>query len=155
MKRVVVCVSHVLWCACAHTPVRPAAWNLEDEVLARAVSYATRVPTAAREYRVAIPSRLMAERILDAAAEYAGLTVERPGVLRRERVAGLVPVVHLAIQRVEWPSEKEARVAFTYAIDAADAVPCSMRIGVGGADSRAWAYRSEGEEHCWPRPSKR
>jgi hypothetical protein len=83
------------------------------------------------------------------AATDAGLKVERSGGLRRQGGEASIAVVHIRLGDVEWTGEKEARVAFAYAVDANAAVPCSVLIRLDSG----WAYHSEGEEHCWPRPS--
>jgi hypothetical protein len=144
-----------LACACAPAPARSEDLTPDDLAMARAVAYATRVPPPAREYRVAVPSRPNAEPILAAAATAAGLTVERPGVLRRTTGGELVPVVLLTIQGVTSEDDRDSTVDFSYAIDSGTAVPCRVVIRRDGTDKPGWAFRSLGEEHCWPRPSRR
>lgn len=138
--------------ALSHEPARAEELTPDDQLLAKAVAYATRVPPPAREYRVAVPSQPNAEEVLTAAATAAGLTLERPGVLRRAAGEGLVPVVRLSIQRVVPADERDARVDFSYAIDSGTDVPCSFLVRRDGLDKPGWSFRSLGEEHCWPRP---
>ena len=148
-------VAVVQLCSCAHAPRQPASLGVDEQLIAKAVWWATRVPEAADAYRVQTPASVDAHRILRSAAGYAKLAVAGRGVLRRPSGDSRSSAVHLTVDVPQWVNEKEVLIPFTYSLGESQATPCAVRIRLPELDPDSWMYRSEGEEHCWPRPSPR
>jgi len=141
-------------CSCAHTPRRPTTQSVNEQLIAKGVWWASRVPEAAAEYRVQTPAGVDAGRVLRAAAAYAGLQVATQGVLRR-RSGGNSAAVRITVDPPQWVNPEEVLIPFAYGIGESKATTCVVRIRLPGPEPASWLYRSEGEEHCWPRPSAR
>lgn len=62
-------------CSCAHAPRQTASLGVDEQLIAKAVWWATRVPEAASEYQVQTPAGVDADRVLRTAAGYAKLVV--------------------------------------------------------------------------------
>jgi hypothetical protein len=155
MVRISLSVLAALLSSCAHVARRPAAGSPNEELIARAVWWATRVPEPAAEYRVELPSLVAAEPVLRKAAQYADLEVAGPGVLRRSSVKTPDALVHLAVASPEWVTPAEVLVPFSHARGVSEATACAVRIRIPTPEPDSWTYRAEGLEQCWPRPSRK
>ena len=82
LERISLGVLAAVLFSCAHVARRPAAGSPNEELIAKAVWWATRVPEPAAEYRVGVPSLVAAEPVLRKAAHYADLEVAGQRVKR-------------------------------------------------------------------------
>jgi len=153
-KRAPVGIAVLLLCSCAHAPGQRVSPGVDEQLIAKAVWWATRVPEAAREYQVRTPAGVHANQILRAAANDAKLVMAGRGVLRQPSADDSSPVVYLTFDAPQWVTEAEVVIPFTYALGQSKATACAVRIRLPEPEPNSWIYRGEGER-CWPRPSPR
>jgi hypothetical protein len=151
-ERIESAIAVALLCSCVHAQPRPAS-NASEELLARAVWWATRVPEPAAEYHVDLPPLVDAARVLGKAARYAQLDLEDSNVLRRSsRNPGRS--VRLSLDAPRRVTDAEVVVPFRYGYGESEFTACAVRIRREPSEPDSWDFRGEGLEQCWPRPGQ-
>jgi hypothetical protein len=140
--------------ACAHAPKHGTTSGQNDEIVARGIWYATRVLEPAAAYEIHTPSEIVAKRVLPLVARYSNLVIAGPGLLRRPGDSS-PSVVRITIDALEWVSAKQVVLRFSFATEESPATACAVGIMQDHGRPDSWAFRPMGEEHCWPRPSRK
>jgi hypothetical protein len=136
--------------ACAHVG-RPHDLTPTDQVVASALSWALRVPPRASEYRVELPPSISTDAALNAVAADTRLK-RRGSTLRSVHSGGSRDPVRITVHTPQTVAPRDIRVPFTVAVGNEEPTRCVVRINRKSDDPRTWAYASEGQERCWPRP---